>query len=139
MKTRQIIMTLLIAISVALTMNAVVADEITRTTEEAPIQDEAKNSERELEESLIAPAPNEKSSEGSEEYDNVVGEDLPDDVPHILDVGNGDYDPEEAFGSNEKSENNDDQVISSSLHLPIIIAIGFIGLLVVGLLVVKRR
>jgi len=138
MKTRQIIMTLLIAISVALTMNAVVADEITRTTEEAPIQDEAKNGERELEEPLIAPDPNEKSSEGSEEYDNVVGEDLPDDVPHILDVSNGDYDPEEAFGSDEKSE-NDDQVISSSLHLPIIIAIGFIGLLVVGLLVVKRR
>jgi hypothetical protein len=141
MKTRKVIMILFISMSLILGMNIAFADEIKRTTEEtrAPISEDPDNSVEAAHEPLIAPTPDKEEKEDVKEYDNVVGEDLPDDTPHILDVGNGEYNPEEAFNSDEKTLESDESRTNSSLSVPVAIAIGLAGLIGIGLVIIKRR
>jgi hypothetical protein len=139
MKTRQSIMILLVGISLILGMSAAVADELTRTTEEAPIDETVDDNSQVDQEPLIAPAPDTEPKTEDIEYDNVVGEDLPDDQPHILDVGNDNPDSEETIGLDMENEESDETTQKSSLGLPVAIGIVLAGLIVIGLIFFKRR
>jgi hypothetical protein len=139
MKTRQSIMILLVGISLILGMSAAVADELTRTTEEAPIDETVDDNSQVDQEPLIAPAPDTEPKTEDREYDNVVGEDLPDDQPHILDVGNDNPDSEETIGLDMENEESDETTQKSSLGLPVAIGIVLAGLIVIGLIFFKRR
>ena len=139
MKTRQSIMILLVGISLLLCMSAAVADELTRTTEEAPIDETIDDSNQVDPEPLIAPAPDTEPKTEDREYDNVVGEDLPDDQPHILDVGNDNANSEETIGLDMENEDSDETTQKNSLELPVAISIGIAGLIVIGLIFFKRR
>lgn len=139
MKTKQMILILLISMSLLFSLGTAMADEIKRTTEEPPIDQEVIEDDSEFEEPLIAPAPESDKVSDSTEYDNVVGDDLPDDTPHILDVSNGDYNPEEAFGIDDSIMESDKSVQTSSLGLPVAIAVVLAGVIIIGLLFVKRR
>ena len=119
------------------TAGALADEEIRRTTDEAPIDHNADEGERGLEEPVIAPEPyvEDEETDPFPEGD-VVGEDLPDDIPHILDVSNGEYDPNIAFGT------TDDSGGSSEKHtgaLPVAIGVCIAGSLLLGFLIVKRR
>lgn len=139
MKTRQSIMILLVGISLLLCMSAAVADELTRTTEETPIDETIDDSNQVDPEPLIAPAPDTEPKTEDREYDNVVGEDLPDDQPHILDVGNDNANSEETIGLDMENEDSDETTQKNSLELPVAISIGIAGLIVIGLIFFKRR
>jgi len=139
MKTRQSIMILLVGISLILGMSAAVADELARTTEEAPIDETIDGGNQVDREPLIAPDPDTEPKTEDREYDNVVGEDLPDDQPHILDVGNDNPDSEETIGLDMENEESDETTQKSSLGLPVAIGIAFAALIVIGLIFFKRR
>lgn len=139
MKTRQIIMILLVGISLVLGINAAVADEIARKTDEAPIDETVVNNDQVDQELLIAPAPDTEPKTGDKEYDNVVGEDLPDDQPHILDVGTDTSDSEETIGLDMENKESDESTQKNSLGLPVAIGVGIAGLIVIGLIFFKRR
>lgn len=139
MKTKQMIMILLISMSLLFSLGAAMADEIKRTTEESPFDQEIIEDDSGFEEPLIAPAPESDEVKDGTEYDNVVGDDLPDDTPHILDVSNGDYNPDEAFGLDDSIMESDTSVQTSSLGIPVAIAAVLAGVIIIGLLFVKRR
>ena len=139
MKTRQIIMILLVGISLVIGMNAAIADEITRTTDEAPIDATVEDGDQVDQEPLIAPAPDTEPKTSDKEYDNVVGEDLPDDQPHILDVGADVPNSEETIGLDSEDEESDESVQDTSLGLPVAVGVGIAGLIVIGLIFFKRR
>jgi hypothetical protein len=139
MKIKQMIIILFIGMGLLLSLSAAVADEIERTSEELPTDQEVIEDDGEFEEPLIAPAPNSEELGDNTEYDNVVGDDLPDDTPHILDVSNGDYDPNEAFGLDDSTTESDKVVQTSSLGIPVSIAVVLAGIIIIGLIFVKRR
>ena len=139
MKTRQSIMILLVGISLLLGMSAAVADELTRTTEEVPIDETVEDGDQVDQEPLIAPDPDTEPKTEDKEYDNVVGEDLPDDQPHILDVGDDTGDSAETIGLDTENEESDESTQERSLGLPVATGVGIAGLIVIGLIFFKRR
>lgn len=138
MKTRKILLILLIGLSMVLSLSAAVAEERLRPRDDAPADNDIDTDDRGFEEPLIAPSP-ETDETALEEYDNIVGDGLPDDTPHILDVSNGDYDPDEAFGVDDINTESDKSNEQNSLGIPAAITVGLAGLVIIGLLVVKRR
>ena len=139
MKTKNMIIISLIGISLLLGMSGAIADEITRTTDETPIDEPVDNGDQVDQEPLIAPAPDTEPKSGEKEYDNVVGEDLPDDQPHILDVGTETSDSEETIGLDSESEESDESTQKDSLGLPVAIGCGIASLIAIGFIVLKRR
>ena len=140
MKKTQIVTITLLAMCLLLAMNAAVADEIKRTTDEIPIDYDSQIEENYDEMPLISPYIDSENTSEDIDYDEVVGEDLPQDIPHILDdVSDGDYDPDVAFGTEMELTDAREDHEESSLGIPIIATIGLAGLIVLGLLYVKRR
>ena len=140
MRKTKIIPIALIAISLFLMINTVVADEIERTTEDIPIDHDAQNGEKGIEEPLISPYKDVEDITVDIDCDDVVGDDLPQDLPHILDeVSSGDYNPEIAFGAEMGLNDDTKDLKKSSLASPLISTIGLAGFIVLGLIYKKRR
>jgi hypothetical protein len=122
------------------TAGALADEEITRTTDEAPIDHNADEGERGLDEPLIAPPPNTEDEERDPLPESELV-DMDDDISHILDasdsgVSDGDYDSDIAFGMTGDSSGSSEK---ESLELPIAIGVGVTGLLILGFLIIKRR
>ncbi len=138
-RTKTISMTLL-ALCLIIGMSAVIGDEMERTTEDNPIDHDAQKGEKGIEEPLISPYNDSEDTPVDIDHDEVVGDDLPQDLPHILDdVSNGDYNPEIAFGAEMGLNDDTKDLKESSLVSPLLATIGLAGFIVLGLIYKKRR
>ena len=140
MKTRQVLMILFVSISTILGMTGVLADELTRTNDDMPVSQQInEENSNNQQEPLIAPPPHTEQKQTNKEYDNVVGEDLPDDTPHILDVGNDESNSDISSGDKESSLESDKSAEERFNGVAVAIGLGLAGLIIVGLLYIKRR
>jgi hypothetical protein len=146
MKTKNMVLILLVGISLILGVSGAVADEQTRPDAEKTMDydediDEYENlvgrDLTDLPDDMVGIVSIDDNDEETDEYDNVVGSDLPDDVPHIVSVG------EDDLGSDEGNDEETDQSGASeepvSATMPVAIGVGLAIIGVIGLLFIKRR
>jgi hypothetical protein len=149
MKTKNMVLILLVGISLILGVSGAVADELTRPDAEKTMDydediDEYENlvgrDLTDLPDDMVGIVSIDDNDEETDEYDNVVGSDLPDDVPHIVSVG------EDDLGSDEGNDEETDQSDASeeteepvSATIPVAIGVGLAGIGVIGLIFIKRR
>jgi hypothetical protein len=152
MKTKNMVLILLVGISLILGVSGAVADEQTRPDAEKTMDydediDEYENlvgrDLTDLPDDMVGIVSIDDNDEETDEYDNVVGDDLtdlPDDVPRIVSVDESDSESDE--GNDEETDQSDGSEETEepvSATIPVAIGVGLAGIGVIGLIFIKRR